>query len=202
VTPFVLGVAGGTSSGKTTVCRRLAEELGAACLHITHDAYYRSLPAHLRANPVGYNFDHPDALDTERLIADLDRLRAGQATPLPEYNMAHHHRMVDGPPVAPRPVLLVEGILVLASDALARRFDLSVFVDAPADIRLMRRVRRDVAERGRQPLDVLEQYERTVRPMHEEFVQPSAARASLTLSGTAPVASLVRALLDRIPVAR
>lgn len=187
--PFVVGIAGGTASGKTTVARRVADRLGA--LLLTHDRYYRSADAHT-------NFDHPDSLDTVRMVTDLDTLRAGQAASLPDYDFSTHRRRAAEDFVAPTPVIVVEGILVLSDAGLRSRFDLAVFVDAPADVRLIRRVQRDVAERGRTVDSVFAQYLSTVRPMHEAFVAPSVAHAHLVLDGTAEVEGLVEAVCARV----
>jgi len=189
--PFVVILAGGTASGKTTVAARAADQLGALLLH--HDRYYKDV-----AQPRGHNYDHPDALDTARLVADLDALRAGQAAALPVYDFRTHRRQPETEQVEPTPVILVEGILTLADAALAARADLRVFVDAPADVRLARRVRRDVAERGRDVGGVLDQYLDTVRPMHEAFVEPTKASADLVINGTAPIPALVDSLVAAI----
>ena len=189
--PFVVILAGGTASGKTTVAARAADQLGALLLH--HDRYYRDVE-----QPRGHNYDHPDALDTARLVADLDALRAGQAAALPVYDFRTHRRQPETEQVEPTPVILVEGILTLADAALAARADLRVFVDAPADVRLARRVRRDVAERGRDVGGVLDQYLDTVRPMHEAFVEPTKASADLVINGTAPIPALVDSLVAAI----
>jgi uridine kinase len=173
--PLVIGVAGGTASGKTTIVAQACARLGA--LRVTHDRYYRNGDA-------STNFDHPDALETSLLVAHLDALRAGAAIDLPDYDFATHRRMSHTERVEPTGLIVVEGILVLADPDLRTRFDLSVFVDAPADIRLIRRMLRDTRERGRTPEDVIRQYLETVRPMHERFVQPSARHASLVLDGT------------------
>lgn len=194
--PVVLGLAGGTASGKTTAAQALAERLGDRCLWVMHDRYYRDLPPEYRAAPERFNFDHPDALETSLLVDHLDALRAGRPARVPRYDFATHRRAhaSDWDELTPRPVILVEGILVLAEPALRDRMDHRVFVDAPDDLRLIRRIRRDVAERGRGLADILEQYERTVRPMHEAFVKPSAGHAQLVLDGTAPIASMVDAI--------
>ncbi len=173
--PLVIGVAGGTASGKTTIVDQACARLGA--LRVTHDRYYRDGDA-------STNFDHPDALETSMLVAHLDALRAGVSVDLPDYDFATHRRMSHTERVEPTRLIVVEGILVLADAALRARFDLAVFVDAPADIRLIRRMLRDTRERGRTPEDVIRQYLETVRPMHERFVQPSAHHASLVLDGT------------------
>lgn len=173
--PLVIGVAGGTASGKTTIVAQACERLGA--LRVTHDRYYRNGDA-------STNFDHPDALETSLLVGHLDALRAGMAVDLPDYDFATHRRRSQLERVEPTRIIVVEGILVLADAELRARFDLAVFVDAPADIRLIRRLLRDTRERGRTPEDVVRQYLETVRPMHERFVQPSLRHASLVLDGT------------------
>jgi uridine kinase len=196
--PVVLGIAGGTASGKTTAAEALARHLGERCLLVTHDRYYRTIPDEHRHDPVGFNFDHPDALDNDALVMDLDRLRRGQATRLPRYDFARHERAPehDWDPVEPRPVILVEGILILALAPVRERLDHRVFVHTPDDLRLLRRVRRDVAERGRDVAEVLAQYERTVRPMHERFVAPSRTHTHVELDGTTATPHLVEALLQ------
>ena len=174
----VLGIAGGTASGKTTVAREVARALGA--LLVTHDRYYRS------GDP-DTNYDHPDSLDTARLVEDLDALRAGRAVVLPRYDFARHAREDEGDAASPTAWIVVEGILVLCDARLRERFDVSVFVDAPADLRLVRRVRRDALERGRTCEDVFRQYLATVRPMHEAFVVPGMAFADVVIDGTCAV---------------
>lgn len=192
----VVGIGGGTASGKTSVARQTAERLGARCLLVAHDRYYHPKAA----MPVPGNFDHPDALDTARLLGDLARLRGGAPVSLPTYDFAIHDRLPehqwDAAP--PRPIVVVEGILVLAIPELRDAFDLRVFVDAPDDLRLARRIRRDTTERGRSLVDVLDQYERTVRPMHERWVAPSRAHADLVLDGTSPPPDSVDRLLGRL----
>ncbi|MCB9686296.1 MAG: uridine kinase [Alphaproteobacteria bacterium] len=194
---IVLGIAGGTASGKTTVAEAVATALGDRCLLVSHDRYYLPLPDEYRHQPARWNFDHPKALETSRLVDDLDALLAGHEIVLPTYDFARHVRT---PPTAddrvgPRPVVLVEGILVLAEPELRSRLDHAVFVHTPDDLRLMRRIERDIAERGRQLPEVLEQYRRSVRPMHEAFVAPSRQHATLVLDGTAPMAASVAAVL-------
>lgn len=172
--PFIVGIAGGTASGKTTLAMLAARRLDAGLL--THDRYYKNANAKT-------NFDHPDALETERLVADLDTLRSGHPADAPLYDFATHTRREDSGRVEARPIILVEGILVLTTLELRARFDLPVYVQAAADVRLIRRVRRDIAERGRDLESVLQQYLTTVRPMHELFVEPSAVHAELVLDG-------------------
>lgn len=180
--PLVLGIAGGSGSGKTTIARALIAEIGdRACTHIHHDAYYRDL-AHLSPDERALqNFDHPDSLETELLVAHLVDLRAGRTIEKPRYDFTTHTRVAESERVEPRPVVLVEGVLVLTDAALRELFDLKIYVDTPADLRFMRRLQRDLQERGRSLDSVYGQYLATVRPMHEQFVEPSRATADLVI---------------------
>ncbi len=182
--PLVVVIAGGTAGGKSTLARSLLERLDAVL--ICHDRYYYDV-----AVPRGHNYDHPDALDTDRLVADLSMLAGGRAAALPVYDFATHSRLTRVETVQPAPVVIVEGILVLADARVAQLADLTVYVDCPDDIRLVRRVRRDVVARGRDVDGVLEQYLATVRPMHEQFVAPCRDEADLVLDGTRPPGRLV-----------
>lgn len=195
--PFVVGIAGGTASGKTTAALRLAEKLGARASLLQHDRYYRSLPVGL--HPLQWNFDHPDSLETARLVSDLDDLRAGRSAQIPHYDFPTHSRSVEVDVVQPTAIVLVEGILVLADPALRERFDLSVYVDAPDDLRLVRRIRRDLQKRGRSIDDVLDQWEATVAPMHRRFVAPSREHANLVLDGTIDPDVLVAQICVGLP---
>lgn len=180
--PVVLGVAGGSGSGKSTVVREVRRILGeaqASVLH--HDAYYRDL-AHLPfERRVDVNFDHPDSLETELMVEHIGRLLQGQAVDVPTYDFATHTRSARTERMAPTPVLVLDGILVLADARLREAMDLKVFVDTDPDIRLLRRIRRDVVKRGRTADSVIAQYEATVRPMHLEFVEPSKRHADLVV---------------------
>ena len=180
--PVVIGIAGGSGSGKSTVLRRIVEAFGPARIAmLDHDAYYRDL-AHLSLEiRTGFNFDHPDALETELMVSQLDALLAGETIRKPTYDFVNHSRRAETVEVAPRPVMIVEGILVLAEPDLVRRMDIKIFVDTDDDIRLVRRIRRDIEERGRSIHAVLDQYEQTVRPMYIEFVEPSKRRADVIL---------------------
>lgn len=190
----IVGIAGGTASGKSTLSRRLTLELGAAV--VSHDSYYKTLPeAYRRERIAEYNFDHPDALDTDRLLADLEQLKSGATVQVPVYDFAQCRRREETERVVPSQVLLVEGILVLAIPALRALFDVSVFVDCPADIRLARRLRRDCVERGDDPESLVTQYLATVRPMHEQLVQPSAEYADLRVDGRGPLDAGIHAVM-------
>jgi uridine kinase len=178
-------IAGGTASGKSTLCRTLAARPDV--LLIEHDRYYKS------ASP-GANFDEPAALDTALLIAQLAALRQGEAVDLPIYDFARHARADGTDRAVAAPIVVVEGILVLCEPALRAVADLSVFVDAPADLRLARRLRRDLIERGRSAESVLNQYLATVRPMHNRWVEPAKAHAHLVLDGEQPPEQLLAQL--------
>jgi uridine kinase len=180
--PVVIGLAGGSGSGKSTVLARIVEACGPEQIAVLdHDAYYRDrsdAPPAVRAE---INYDHPDALETDLLARHLDALLAGCAVEKPVYDFTAHRRLPRTTRVAPRPIVLVEGILVLAEPVLARRMDIKLYVDTADDVRLVRRLRRDILERGRSVEAVLRQYERTVRPMHLEFVEPSKRRADIII---------------------
>ncbi|KAB2963603.1 MAG: uridine kinase [Thermoanaerobaculia bacterium] len=172
--PVALGVAGGTGSGKTSVARAILEAVGAERIaFLAQDNYYRQVAWESSDHLAGYNFDHPEAIDTELLVEHLAALKSGRAIDLPVYDFVHHRRTERSVRVEPRPVILVEGILLFAEPAIRSLLDFKVFVDTDADVRLVRRIRRDIAERGREVSDVLRQYMTTVRPMHLEFVEPS-----------------------------
>ncbi|MEM1055462.1 MAG: uridine kinase [Bacteroidota bacterium] len=178
----VIGIAGGSGSGKTTVQRRVMEAFGPRRIALLdHDAYYVDL-AHLDPEArARFNFDHPDALETSLMVEHLDALLRGETIEKPTYDFTTHSRRAETETIAPRPVIIVEGILVLAEPALRERMDIKLYVDAPDDVRLMRRIERDLHERGRSIDSVIGQYRRTVRPMHLEFVEPSKRTADVII---------------------
>ncbi|MEC7985196.1 MAG: uridine kinase [Myxococcota bacterium] len=188
----VILIAGGTASGKTTIATAFAAQNPHSVL-IHHDRYYKDIP-----HPRGYNFDEPNALDSAHLAKDIQSLKKGTFAELPVYDFSRHARSMQTERIYPKPIIIVEGILVLAAPELYPLADGCVFVDAPDDIRLIRRIRRDVVERGRNVEGVLEQYLQTVRPMHHQHVLPSKRKASLHLDGQAPVAESVRRLQEYI----
>ncbi len=180
--PVVVGVAGGTGSGKTTVANRILDRVGTEHItYIAHDAYYRDLshlPETLRAQ---VNFDHPDALETELLIEHLKELRAGRPVEIPTYDFTRHTRTERTRRVEAAPLIIVEGILVFVEAELRDLFDVKIYIDTDADVRFIRRLRRDIEERDRSVESVCEQYLSTVRPMHLEFVEPSKRYADVII---------------------
>jgi uridine kinase len=191
--PVVIAVCGGSGSGKTTVASKLVGRVGEDSLAVvSHDSYYRNLAELPRTERDRVNFDHPDALETSRLVADLAALKSGNPIEIPNYDFTTHSRRRETRRVEPRRVVLV------ADRALRELFDVRIFVDTDPDVRLIRRLRRDVAERGRSVESVLEQYEATVRPMHLEFVEPSKHWADLIIPGGGLNGVAIDFLLSRI----
>jgi uridine kinase len=182
MTPVLVGIAGGTGSGKTTVASKIVEQLprGHALL-IQHDSYYRDRSHLSPAERDCLNFDEPDALENDRLVADLQRLRAGETISCPVYDFATHTRRAEVLTLAPHPVVIIEGILLFAVPAVRELFDLRLFVDTPDDVRLLRRIRRDLTERGRDLASVEAQYLNTVRVMHDLHVAPTRQFAHLII---------------------
>jgi uridine kinase len=178
---LVIGICGGTGSGKTTVALKILDAVRDRVVYIQHDHYYKDLSHLPLEERRKLNFDHPDALDTGLLVEHLKQLRAGQAIERPIYDFTVHTRKSETVRIAPKQATLLEGILIFESAALRSLMDIKIFVDTDADIRLIRRIRRDISERGRTIESVLEQYEKTVRPMHLEFVEPSKRYADLII---------------------
>ena len=180
--PVVIGVAGGTGSGKTTVAQEILKRAGTSQISlIQHDAYYKDLGDLPLSQRAMQNFDHPDALDNELLIAHLEELKAGRAVEMPVYDFTTHTRTAETRRVEPHRVLLLEGILLFADPELRRLMDVKIYVDTDPDIRFIRRLERDIAERGRTMESVIHQYLGTVRPMHQEFVEPSKRHADVII---------------------
>jgi uridine kinase len=201
---ITMGVAGGTGSGKTTVALRILERVGFdRVAYMAHDAYYRDRSDLPPAERAQLNFDHPDSLDNDLLITHLKQLQAGQPVEIPVYDFKTHTRTRETRHVDPQPVILVEGILIFADPRLRELMDVKIFVDTDADIRFIRRLQRDVAERGRSVESVINQYLRTVRPMHLEFAEPSKRYADVIIPeggfnevAIEMVAARLRALID------
>ncbi len=180
--PVTIAVAGGSGSGKTTVSTAILDRVGSDKIaYIPHDAYYKNLRDLSPESQQTVNFDHPDSLDTPLMISHIRQLQAGQAVEIPVYDFTRDERSVIRQPIAPHPIILVEGILVLAEPDLRALFDIKIFVDTDSDLRFIRRLQRDLVERGRTAESVIKQYLRTVRPMHLEFVEPSKRYADVII---------------------
>jgi uridine kinase len=197
--PLIIGIAGGTGSGKTTVAEKIAESLPAdRAIVIQHDWYYLDR-SHLTAEARALiNFDEPDALDNARLLADLLALKDGRAAICPQYDFTSHTRLREGREVGPHPIVIVEGILLFAIPELLDAFDLRLFVDTDDDIRLLRRIRRDIDERGRDIGSIDVQYRRTVRPMHQLYVAPSRRHAHLIIPEGGENAPALEVIVGRL----
>jgi uridine kinase len=179
---MIIGICGGTGSGKTTIARAIVDAVGAGkVVLVEQDSYYRNLADMPLDERHQANFDHPDAIDSEMLVNHLLRLRQGLTVEMPLYDFVTHTRSDRIEFIEPKPVVLVEGILIFAEPRILDLLDVRVFVDTPDDIRLMRRLKRDITERGRTVERTLEQYERTIRPMHFEFVEPSKRHADIII---------------------
>lgn len=178
--PVALGVAGGTGSGKTTVARAILQEVGRDRISfLEQDSYYRDIEWLSDEELQRHNFDHPDALDNELLTRHVEALKAGSAVEVPIYDFVTHRRVEETRRVEPRPIILLEGILLFVEPRLRSLLDFKIYVDTPSDVRFIRRLNRDLRERGRSLDDVVRQYESTVRPMHLEFVEPSKRSADV-----------------------
>jgi len=200
----VIGIAGGSGSGKTTIANAIVNEVGASNIsYVHHDAYYKDL-AHLTYEErCSVNFDHPDSLDNEYIVRHVRELRDGKPVDVPIYDFTCHSRTNQTLRVEPRLVIIVEGILVFYEPELRKLFDVMIYVDTDPDIRLIRRMQRDINERHRSFNSVVEQYQKTVRPMHLEFVEPSKRHAHLIIPeggynsvGISMVASRIRDILN------
>jgi uridine kinase len=182
MTSFVIGVAGGSGSGKTTVVRRIVDSLGPDQVTLLdHDRYYRDRNDLRLEERAALNYDHPDALETDLMVRHVRELKAGQAVDVPQYDFTRHARLLESTTFQPRRALIVEGILVFTDAALRDLMDIKVFVDTDSDTRFIRRLQRDVAERGRTMESVIDQYQNTVKPMHLEFVEPSKRYADVII---------------------
>ena len=182
MTPFLIGLAGGTGSGKTTVANAIVKRVGQERIAIlSHDSYYRDFVDLPKDVLDRQNFDHPDSLESELLVRHLKALKQGMVVETPIYDFKIHRRADESRRVEPRKVILVDGILIFAEPELRKLFDVKIYVDTDADVRLIRRLKRDIAERGRSVESVVTQYESTVRPMHMEFVEPSKRYADLII---------------------
>ncbi len=180
--PLFVAIAGGSGSGKTTIARSVVDLVGRdKVIYLQQDAYYRDRSDLELEERVKINYDHPDSLELELLVEHLDALRNGQAIERPVYDFENHTRTNETYTLVPQPAVIVEGILLFADPELRSRFDVRVYIDTEADVRLMRRIQRDIVDRGRSVESVLDQYQRTVRPMHYQFVEPSKRYADIII---------------------
>lgn len=178
---MLIGIAGGTGSGKTTLTKRLVSTFSGDVSVVYHDNYYKKHVDMTYEERAALNYDHPDAFDTDLMVADLKKLAAGETIHCPVYDYSIHNRSEDTVEVRPTKVVIVEGILIFADKALRDLMDVKIFVDTDADVRILRRILRDVKERGRSLDSVINQYLTTVKPMHEQFVQPSRQYADIVV---------------------
>lgn len=198
--PIIIGIAGGTGSGKTTLVNKLKSVLGDEVVTLCHDFYYKSnehLPLEERKK---LNYDHPNAFDTEMMIRDIQYLKKGQSINRPVYDFVEHTRSTECVTVEPKKVIIVEGILIFENRELLEELDIKVFVDTDADVRIIRRIVRDVKERGRNLDSVINQYLNTVKIMHDEFVEPSKRKADIIIPEGGHNKVAVSMLLDKIKV--
>ncbi len=199
--PLFIGLAGGSGSGKTTIAEEVVDRFGGEVALLSHDAYYRDRRDLTFEERTRVNYDHPDSLETELLVEHLSKLRLGEVIEHPVYDFSEHLRSSETIRIEPAPVVVVEGILVLAEASVRSELDLKIFVDTDPDLRLARRLERDIAERGRSVESVIGQYFKTVRPMHLEFVEASRRYADLIIPegfNPAAVATLVELIRSRL----
>lgn len=202
--PLFIAIAGGSGSGKTTIARSVVDLVGRdKVIYLQQDAYYRDQSDLSFEERLKINYDHPDSLELDLLTEHLDALREGQTIERPVYDFETHTRTAETYSLVPEPAVVVEGILVLADSELRKRFDVRVYIDTEADIRLIRRLQRDILERGRSLESVLDQYQRTVRPMHYQFVEPSKRYADIIIpegintGAIGTVSSMIRHFLSQ-----
>ncbi len=177
----VLGVAGGSASGKTTIIKKLQDFFGEDIAVISHDAYYKAHPEMTFEERTHLNYDHPDSFESDRMAEDVRKLIKGYAIDMPVYDYVNHNRSDETIRIEPKTVIVMEGILILENKELRDLMDIKIFVDTDADERLMRRIQRDMIERGRSIESIINQYSATVKPMHEEFVEPSKKHADIII---------------------
>jgi len=196
--PFFLGVAGGTGSGKTTFTRNILDALGGKVAVIQHDWYYRDRSDMSKEDRAKINYDHPKALETGLLIRHLKSLQRWNKVTTPLYNFVTHTRMKAGEKIEPTPVIIVEGILIFADEKLRDLFDLRIFVQTESDLRLLRRLKRDMTDRGRSFDNSVNQYLETVRPMHQMFVEPSKQHSDIIVPASQPNEKAIKMIVDMI----
>ena len=196
--PLIIGIAGGSGSGKTTLVERLCEQFGEDVSVLTHASYYTPRPDLTDEERDSLNLDHPASFDTDRLISDLEDLIAGKTVQVPVYDFAIQDRLEDTRTLSPTKIILVEGMLILENKALRNLLDIKLFVDTDDDVRLLRRILRDTRERGRSLDEVAERYLATVKPMHQQFVEPSKRYADVIIPEGGENAVALLMLIQRI----
>lgn len=177
----IVGIAGGSASGKTTIVNRIKENFGEEIVVISHDSYYKAHDELSYEDRTKLNYDHPSSFDTERMVEDVKKLKNNEEVDIPVYDYTIHNRSSQTVHIIPKPVIILEGILILENQELRNLMDIKVYVDADADERLMRRMKRDMVERARSVESVLAQYAETVKPMHEQFIEPSKKYADIII---------------------
>ena len=195
---MVIGIAGGTGSGKTTLMKNLISQFGGNVTVLSHDNYYRRHDELTYEERCRINYDEPAALETELMAVHLDKLRHGEAIDCPVYDFTQHNRSNETVRIEPRPVIIVEGILIFADESLRQLMDIKIFVDTDDDVRLCRRIKRDVNKRGRSLESVLTQYQTTVKPMHEKYVVPSKRFADIVVPEGGKNFVALDMIIDRI----
>jgi uridine kinase len=195
---LVIGIAGGSGSGKTTLMKNLVQKFGDAVTVVSHDNYYRRHDELTYEERCLINYDEPAAFETDLMTRHLDALRRGEAIDCPVYDYTVHNRSDEVVRIVPKPVIIVEGILIFADEALRDLMDIRIFVDTDADVRLCRRIKRDVNKRGRTLESVLTQYQQTVKPMHEQYVEPSKKYANLVVPEGGKNYVALDMIIDRI----
>ena len=195
---LTIGIAGGTGSGKTTITKKIIAEFGSDVSVIHHDSYYKAHDDMTFEERCKLNYDHPDSFDTPLLLEHLRALKAGKPVDAPVYDYTVHNRSQETERINPARVLLVEGILIYAEPELCRELDIKIYVDTDADVRILRRIVRDVKKRGRTLDSVIDQYLTTVKPMHEEFVEPSKRRADIIIHEGGRNTVALEMVLERI----
>jgi len=179
--PFLIGIAGGTGAGKTTIATEIVDAVDVEMVLLSLDNYYRDRSELSPEERAELNFDHPDAIDWDRLVEDVRRLSENEPVTVPQYNLETHAREAEGIRVEPEPIVIIEGILALYDDRILDRLDLSIYVQTDPDVRVLRRIERDIEERDRTLEGVIEQYLATVKPMHEQFVEPTKRSADIII---------------------
>ena len=197
-TPYVIGVAGGTGSGKTTLANNLLDAFTDEALILSHDYYYLPHDDMTLEERQKLNYDHPNAFETDLMIRDVQKLRSFEPIDRPQYSFVEHTRLTETVHVEPKPLVILEGILLFENQALLDLMDIKVYVDTDADIRLIRRLLRDVKERGRSLDSVFNQYMNTVKPMHEQFVEPSKKNADIIIPEGGQNQVALQMLIDRL----